>query len=206
MGQSHSTLPLALAILVGFCVVVPPARGRSIGFREFLKHHQSDPIALPPLYSPAPMHVPHITDKALIRLWEPNDYVPILKNAMLEMQLAQAVIDQRNLNPTRFDHFHPGLGLLIRDPNFFKYVLHLYGTHTARFVHYHHRLIPFIRGYAMLLMMPKSPQVGNEMLEIPPPPSGVSSSIPAPPSIVLLVLGLSGVCARIHLGPLPGRP
>jgi hypothetical protein len=136
--------------------------------------------------------VPELTNGQLIRLWENNQFSPILRDPNIEKQLCEAVMDRRDLNPERFDHYHPTLGKLISNPEFFQYALFLYNKDTARFVHYHHRLIPFIRGCFM--MMEEKPPVTPEMPmppvipEMPMPP--ISIGIPEPPSFVLLLFGL----------------
>jgi hypothetical protein len=104
---------------------------------------------------------------------------------------------------------------------FFQYALHLYNLDTARFVHYHHQLVPVIRGYAMELMRPPTPPpagVAPEQINAPPPssltptPQGLSPSpqsvsngpppealsVPEPSSIVILAFGVAFVAARVY--------
>jgi hypothetical protein len=138
-------------------------------------------------------------------LWENNQFSPIWRNAKIEIQLCEADEAHRNLNPTRFDRNHRLLGRLFRDPNFFSYALHLYNLDPGRFVHYHHHLIPVIRGCAMVMQMqPVHGTTSPETLEVHPVPAAQNiispppapSAVPAPPSIILIALGMSYVAAR----------
>jgi hypothetical protein len=148
-----------------------------------------------------------LTNLGVLRLWEQNQFSPILRDSQIEKQLAEAVLAHRSLNPIRFDLNHPTMGRMISDQQFFLYALSLYKSHTARFVHYHHNLIPFIRGYAMLLQSQHSPSsLSPEMIQPPPsstgstfPPQSDVSAVPAPPSLVLFALGLAYVSARSRL-------
>ena len=169
------------------------SNGSSIAFHEWLKHDHPDSLALPRLHEPVPLHVPDLSNRALIHLWEENQYAPTLRNAAIEVQLAHAVVEWRDQNPTRFDQFHPTLGRLISDPSFFQYALSLYRSHTARFVHYHHELIPVIRGYAMMLQPQPRGLLGETfppppaMTLVSPQPSGLlSDTFPPPPAITLV--------------------
>jgi hypothetical protein len=208
MNQYQRALLFALAILGAFAIVGTPACGSSVGFHEFLKHAHPEALVLPPLYQPAPDHVPTLSNAALLRFWETDQFSPIWRNSQVEMQLCEAVTEHRNLNPTRFDHNHPLLGHLLRDPNFFAYALQLYNSHPARFVHYHHHLIPVIRGCAMMMEMKPIPVATSpETIHVPPvpagetnvPPPAVSTTVPAPPSIVLIALGAVCVALRARL-------
>jgi hypothetical protein len=195
---------LTLAILGGFAVTGSAARGSSIGFHEYLRHAHTDAVVLPPIYQPAPHHVPTLSNAALLRLWETDQFSPIWRNSKIELQLYEAVAQHRNLNPTRFDSNHPLLGHLLRDPNFFAYALHLYNSHPGRFVHYHHHLIPVIRGCAMMMQMQPVPVVTSpETIEAPPVPAPIEtgspppqSTVPGPPGIVLIAIGMGCVAAR----------
>jgi hypothetical protein len=203
------------AILGGLLLVGLPARGASIGFQQYLKHEHPEVVALPRLHEPAPSHVPHFTNEGLIRFWAKNEFSPIVRNEQIQMQLCVALTEHRNLNPTRFDHYHPTLGHLLRDPRFFAYALAHYNSHQARFTYYHHHLIPFIRGCALMMMAPKPtvPAAGpNTVVQPPgsttvspvpgdisngpgtPPPGPVS--VPAPPSAVLMILGMGCLALR----------
>jgi PEP-CTERM motif len=184
-----------------------PTKGSSVGFHEFLKHPHSETIVLPKLYEPVPAHVPQLSNHALVKLWETNQFSPILRNAAIEKQLYEAVSDMRNVHTERFDSAHPTLGHMFRDPQFFLYALHLYNLDPARFVHYHHALIPVIRGYAMELMQkPPTSGVAPEQLVGPPPiPEGGTNgpppqplTIPEPSSLVMMALGLGYVATRIY--------
>jgi hypothetical protein len=185
-------------MLAAFAATLWGAQVRSsqLGFHEYLKHQHNETVVLPKLYEPVPKHVPVVTDRELIRLWE-GPGSPILRDPNIEKQLYEAVVAWRNHNPRRFDAEHPTVGHLIRDREFFNYAMHLYSAHTARFVHYHQHLIPFLRGYAMMKMKPpSSPRNGAEMI-VPPPESRndtpptppLSISVPEPSSIVLMALG-----------------
>ena len=90
--------------------------GSSIGFHEYLKHRHSEAIVLPRLYEPQPGHVPELSDKALIKLWETNQFSPILRNPAIERQLYEAVSQWRGVNTARWDAAHPTLGHMLSDP------------------------------------------------------------------------------------------
>lgn len=212
---SWSSLPAALA---AFVLLGPPALASSAGFREFLVHRPPDSFALPALHGPIPGHVPTFTNEGAIRFWEAHPQSNVLRNAAFEVQLCEAVTAKRDLDAGRFDRNHPVLGHILRDPAFLQYALHLYRTNPARFVHYHHNLIAVIRGCALMMaskpgtlpevipkpgtgsMNPLPEGVGNG----PPPvtPSGPqpSAAVPAPPGIVLLVLGLGYVVRQVRRG------
>src|SRR5262249_13620483 len=113
-------------------------------------------------------------------------------------------------------------GRLLSDPTFFRYAMYLYNHNTARFVHYHHSLIPIIRGCAMMMMTPTTPTgTAPQTLVTPqsaPPPAGetiigpppviqtfgfppgppINLTVPAPPSVVLLALGMGGLASRLR--------
>jgi hypothetical protein len=180
-------------------------RSSEVGFHEYLKHQHNETIVLPKLYEPVPKHVPVVTDRELIRLWE-GAGSRILRDPNIEKQLYEAVVAWRNQNPRRFDHEHPTVGHLIRDREFFDYAMHLYSTHTARFVHYNHHLIPFLRGMAMVLMQaPTAPETGGETGPgVPPVPEGINNTpvppqtslVPEPLSIVPMALGIGILAAK----------
>jgi hypothetical protein len=226
-----SLLPLTMASVLAASAA--PVRGADLGFEQYLKHHHSETIILPRLYEPVPKHVPTVTDRELIRLWE-GPGSPILRDANMEKQLYEAVVAWRDRNPVRFDHHHPTVGHLITDRQFFDYAMYLYHLDTARFVHYHHHLIPFLRGMAMVLMTPHSPGTAPQTIaptvpvgppaaesitNTPMPPTPPESlSVPEPASLVTLALGIgllgAGVWARRRAGqavgsnealPLPDR-
>jgi hypothetical protein len=192
-------------------------RSSELSFHQYLKHQHSEMIVLPKLYEPVPKHVPVLTDRQVFRLWlGPGS--PIPRDPKIEKQLYEAVVAWRDHNPPRFDHEHPTLGHLIRDREFFNYAIHLYNTHQVRFVHYHHQLIPFLRGMAMELMQaPTSPGTGaggGSSPGVSPAPEGETNTpplgpsqpleVPEPLSIVLLTLGIgflgTGIWARRRIG------
>jgi hypothetical protein len=192
------------------------AQGSSVGFHHFQSHHHAQSFDLPRLFEPAPNHVPKFTNDGLVRFWQQNEFSPILRNASIQMQLCDAVTARRDLNPTRFDHNHPLIGRLLREPAFFQYALHLYNTHQARFTFYHHRLIPLLRGCAMMMKPPTGtspvtigpppgsttvnpvPEEINNGPGTSPPPSDVVEVIPAPPSLVLMAIGMGYVVKRFR--------
>jgi len=186
-----------LAILGGLLLLSAPVRGASVGFKEWSKHEHPTTFDLPRIYQPVPLHVPHLSDQRLIRLWMNDQFSPIFRNARIEIQLGEAVLARRALNPERFDHEHPTLARLLLDENYFEYALSLYRSHPGRFVHYHHPLVAVIRGWAMMRQMELS---GTTLVN--PAPQGLNNvppgAVPAPPSIVLLVVGLGYVARRLR--------
>ena len=199
MSNSRSGNSLRLTIHAALAATLWGAQVRSseLGFHEYLKHQHNETIVLPKLYESVPKHVPVVMDRELIRLWE-GPGSPILRDPNIEKQLYEAVVAWRNQNPRRFDHEHPTVGHLIRDRDFFDYAMHLYSTHTARFVHYHPHLIPFLRGMAMTLMTPPTgtgpESIGGNSPVVPPAPESITNtptppqsvSVPEPSSIVKL--------------------
>lgn len=196
-----------LASLGGLMIVGPPAGAASIGPRAL------QPAGLPPLHGHIPADVPEFTNRGLIRFWQSHEFSPILRNAAIEVQLCAAVTQARDANPGRFDANHPLIGRLLRDDSFFERALRLYVAHPARFVHFHHHIIPLLRGCALMRQAPPSPpavspggvtgpgsSVGN------PAPgeigNGAGSSgpgmvaVPAPSSILLMFFGMASVLAR----------
>ena len=211
MSHAHLARLLPLTMVSVLAALAGSVRGSELGFQEYLKHHHSETIILPKLYEPVPKHVPVVSDHKLIRLWE-GPGSPILRDANIEKQLYQAVVAWRDRNPTRFDRLHPTMGHLLRDREFFDYAMHLYHQDTPRFVHYHHHLIPFLRGMAMTLMTPKAPGTAPETItgggmipSVPPAPESIENtpmppqplSVPEPASIVSLALGIGIVGAGI---------
>src|SRR4051812_4822456 len=88
-----------LAILGGFAVLASSVQGSTFGFHEFLKQGHTQSLNLPRLYEPAPSNVPHLSNGSLIRLWQNNQFSPILRDPGIQMQLCEAVTERRNLNP-----------------------------------------------------------------------------------------------------------
>jgi len=186
------------------------------------QHAHQALAGLPSLHEPAPLHVPVLSNAALIKLAHRNQFSPILRDPGIEKQLTAALTAARNVNPTRFDRQNPLLGRLIRDPNYLQSVLAAYNSNPARFTKFHHYLLPFLRGAAMLTQTPTTPPpsgTGSEQTTPPgsttisPIPEGISGGgisntpsenppgpqvVPAPPSFVLLFFGLSFVAARLR--------
>jgi hypothetical protein len=196
-------------MLLALGVSTGRVRGADLGFEHYLKHQHNETIILPKLYEPVPKHVPVVTDRELIRLWEGSGS-PILRDPNIEKQLYAAVVAWRDQNPRRFDHQHPTVGHLIRDREFFDYAMYLYHLNTARFVHYHHHLIPFLRGMAMTLMTPTGSGPGSGGATSPPvspAPESISNTptpsppqsldVPEPSSIVPMALGIGSLGAGI---------
>jgi hypothetical protein len=219
MSDMRRAACLYLGVLVTLASSAAPALGSSLGFHEFLKQHQGEAIVLPRLYEPLPAHVPELSDQALVKLWKTNQFSPILRDAAIEKQLYEAVSHIRDVNSARFDASRPTLGHMFRDPRFFQYALYLYNLDTPRFVHFHHQLVPILRGYALeLLQKPQNsaiaPEhiVGLESLTVPPspendtngPPPQALTIIPEPSSFVLMAVGLGYVAARIYKRNVPG--
>jgi hypothetical protein len=215
-----------LTIVGGLTLFGPPVRGASQGIREFQAQHVQAQQAstLPALHEAVPLHVPVLSNSALIKLWKNNEFSPILRDAGIQMQLCAAVSAARGVNPTRFDRTQPIVGRLIRDTNYFNKVLAAYIANPARFTRYHHHLVPFIRGCALMTETPTTPPVPGTnpgQIEIPggsgvsPAPGGISEgpgpgsgpspppeAVPAPSSLVLLIFGMIFVAAR-HRGRRP---
>ncbi len=210
-----TTVPCALLLLASIASFTPSAWGSPHGFREFIKHEQTQPLVLPPLHEPIPAHVPVLSNAALIRLWQTNQFSPILRDPSIEKQLCEAVTEKRDLNPLRFDRNHPTLGRLLSDRTFFAYALHQYTTHPARFVHYHHHLIPIIRGCVLMQaaegQVIQGPGAGSpniipvpEGIQVGPTPTPTTPqletlSVPAPQGLLLLCLGLACIAPMVTL-------
>jgi len=223
MNTSLSRLILPTALLGGWLIQSPSAQGSNRAFNDYLAHQHAETTTLPDLNGFIPTHVPVFTNEGAIRFWETNQESPILKNAAFEIQLCEAVTARRDLNPSNFDHYHPLLGRLLSNPQFFDYALHLYNTHPSRFVFYHHHVIPVIRGCAMMMMnTPTTPTptgVSPVVIQAPgsttvtPVPAEISNSpgpiagpspVPGPPSIVLMIVGIGYLAARLrrpHIQP-----
>jgi hypothetical protein len=216
-GVSMSHVLLArlrdLAILVAFVASAAPLQAADRGFEEYLKHQHSDTIILPRLYEPAPRHVPVVSNEELVRLWESPHGSPILRNAGIEIRLYEAILTQREHNPEQFDRMHPTEGRLLSDRTFFDYAMYLYHLDTRRFVHYHHHLIPLIRGEAMVLMAPTGQGTAPQTIEmmtppiVPPVPEEINYTplppqpltVPEPASIVTLAVGTGILGAGLWL-------
>jgi hypothetical protein len=197
----------------------PPVRGSSLGIGQFQAQQVDAQQAstLPALHEPVPLHVPVLSNSALLRLWKNNGSSPILRDAGIQMQLCAAVSAARSVNPTRFDRTQPIVGRLISDTNYFNKVLAAYISNPARFTRFHHHLVPFLRGCALMTETPTTPPVPGTNpgpVEIPgggsvvsPVPGGISEGpgpiqspavVPAPSSLVLLIIGMSFVAARLR--------
>lgn len=195
-----------LASLGGLTMVGPPAGAASIGF------HALQPAGLPPLHGHIPADVPEFTNRGLIRFWQAHEFSPILRNAAIEVQLCAAVTQARDANPGRFDANHPLIGRLLRDEGFFDRALRLYAAHPARFVRYHHHIIPLLRGCALMRQAPPSPpavspgEVTGPGASVGNPAPGEGSSgpgsvaVPAPSSILLMFFGVASMVARSRFG------
>jgi hypothetical protein len=222
MSQLHRAACLHLGLIFALASSAMPALGSSIGFHEYLQRHHSESLDLPRLHEAIPWRVPELSDQALIKLWETNQFSPILRNPKIEMQLYEAVSQWRESNPVWFDSAHRTLGHLLTDKSFFEYYLYLYKLNPGSFVHSHHFLVPFIRGYTMMLRQPHQNQstgTGPEQVFPPGPASPPvpipldiipilvppqALSIPEPSSIVILVAGLGFVAARMYGRRRPG--
>jgi hypothetical protein len=197
-----------IVIIGGIVISAHPAWGASIGAHG----HQANPqlqaedSSLPALHERVPTNVPTLSNQALVKLWEHNQFSPILRNSTIEIQLSSAVTAQRDLNPTRFDHLPPVVGHLISDPAYFNKLLAAYIAHPARFTLYHHQLVPLIRGIAMTPPTSTSPPPGDSGVggtsvgdnNSPPPTGAQELTVPGPPSLVLLAFGMSYMASRIR--------
>src|SRR4051812_21051077 len=133
---------------------IPSGHDRILGLHNPQSYQSAN---LPPLWKPVPNHVPQLSNSNLIQLWLNNQFFPILRAPTIQIQLCLAISQKRDLNPQRFDRNHPLIGRLLRDPTFFKYVLSKYNAHQGRFTFYHHKLIPLLRGCALMNEIPGSP-------------------------------------------------
>jgi hypothetical protein len=204
------------AILGGFAVLGAPVQGAHQGIHAYQAHEQQQ--AAHPLHARAAESAPQISDSALINLWTHNQFAPILRNPATQLQLYEAVVAERTQDPAKFDHQNPVLGHLIRDPDYLQSVLKEQVAHPRRFAHYHHQLLPFLFGYERFVSLPRAssgstgvPEPGttssnpvpeglNNVSGPSPPPSETPPvSIPEPPGIVLLVIGMGYLAARMGL-------
>jgi hypothetical protein len=211
---------LRLACLGGLIIFSPSTQGGSIGFKglaavehhratQWLEHEHSATLDLPRIHEFTPSHVPQLTNEQVLRLFEKDRNLLMFRNNQIELQLGQAMLAQRNLDPTKWDRHHPGLAQLARDPALLQYAIWLYETHQARFTHYHHWLIPVLRGWAMMMKMKQPatttpPGVGSISTSQNPVPEQITTTntpgaVPAPPSVVLLVLGMGYVGRRLRM-------
>jgi hypothetical protein len=170
--------------LLGLLASVPPLHGGSIGIAD-----------LPPLHGRAPAHVPDLVGPALVRYWQGHEFAPALRDPGLEVRLARALTVARDRDPAHFDRHRPVVGHLLRNPAYLDRALHAYVSHPARFTHYHHHLIPVLRGLALETSdessPPVPPYVGSPSSPVEVPGT---ASVPAPSGLLLLFLGLTG-CA-----------
>lgn len=177
-----------LVALLGLLAYLPhPAPGGSIGIGD-----------LPPLHGKVPAHVPDLAGPALVRYWERHEFAAALRDPGLEVRLAGALTAARDRDPARFDRLRPVVGHLLRDPAYLERALHAYVSHPARFTHYHHHLIPVLRGLALDTSDTSGelPAPGPLPVGLPAPPVEVpgADATPDPPGLVLFGLGLAG-CA-----------
>jgi hypothetical protein len=217
MYSHHRASTLILVSLVGLLLPGPPVRGASIGARQYQAQQSGDATTLPPLHGRVPANVPSFTNQGLFKFWQKNEFSPILRDSGIQKQLFAAVSEARDLNPHRFDQKYGTLGRLLRDPSYFQKLLNAYNAHPSRFVFYHHRLIPFLRGGALSRLTPPStpPAISPETITNPPDvnpapqdenngpepnppaePDGPGPVVPEPASLVLMLIGMSCVAAR----------
>jgi len=209
-----------LALIGSWLVFSPTVQGSTRAFHEYLAHqHAQETTTLPGLHEFIPAHVPTFTPEGAIRYWQTHDRSPYFRSPQFEVQLCEAVMERRDTNPANFDHYHPRLGRLLGNPQFFAYALHLYQTNPTRFTLYHHHWIPLIRGCALMMNMNTPPATGPLVISpgtsnVTPVPGEVSNgpgptgsppagpeqnnSVPAPPGIVLMVIGAGYVATRLR--------
>jgi hypothetical protein len=211
-------------ILLVLAASTAPAEGADLGFEHYLKHQHNQTVILPRLYEPVPKHISAVSNEEVLHLWNTTGS-PILRDAEVEKQLYQAVVAWRNEDPAKFDRNHHTVGQLLSDRQFFDYAMYLYHLDTARFVHYHHHLVPFLRGMALTLMekpvqgQGTAPPTGEgETPMVSPAPEGETDTptppnsptppqtllVPEPSSIVPMALGIgilgAAIWARRRLG------
>lgn len=121
-------------------------------------------------------HVPQFSNQGLIKFWEHNEFSHVLRDPAIQLQLTQAVIAERGMDPAKFDHQHPVLGHLIRNPDYLMSVLKSQVAHPRNFAHYHHHLLPFLFGYERLLQQELDKQKSTPV----PPLFTPCDSSPAP--------------------------
>jgi hypothetical protein len=200
-------------------VLSPVAQGGTLGFKEWQKHEHPVRFELPRIHEPVPSHVPQLTNDEVLRLFHENRNMLMFRTNQIELQLGEALIAQRNIDPTQWDHRHPGLAKLVHNPELLQYAVWLYNTHQARFTHYHHPLIPVMRGWAMMMHTKKHPvpvtvspppirEVGSSTTMANPVPQPITivnipQAVPAPPSVVLMVVGVGYVVRRWRRARLP---
>jgi hypothetical protein len=215
MHHTPRLFPFLSAVLGAFLLLGSPAFGSSAGFQAYLAQRHPVSFALPALHGHIPVHVPTFTNEGAIRFWENHPNSNVLRNAAFEVQICEAVTARRNLDAGRFDHAHPLLGHILRDPQFLQYALHLYRSHPSRFVHYHHHLIAVIRGCAMMMekagtlpeviqnpgttpVNPVPENIGNGPVPVTPAGPQPLVAVPVPHSLVLLAIGLGCMMMRIR--------
>src|SRR3954469_20819578 len=88
---------LLLTALGGLASPGPVALGASMGPNAFHKQqHAHQALAgLPSLHEPAPLHVPVLSNAALIKLAHRNQFSPILRDPGIEKQLTAALTAAR---------------------------------------------------------------------------------------------------------------
>lgn len=166
---------------------------------------RAGPVLLPPLHAPVPDHVPVLSDAQVLRLWNRNEFSPLLRDPGIELQLALAVTARRADHPARFDRNHPVIGRLIREPDYFARLLAAYESHPARFTRYHHALVPLLRGLVLGAMtttpdVPPGVPPGDMIGPVTMTPESPVAAVPGPKSVVLMALGMFLVGAWRWIG------
>jgi hypothetical protein len=127
-------------------------------------------------------------------------------------RLYEKVVEQRSVDPARFDRLHPILGELLTDRSVFDYWLNRWQAHPARFERYHPWFWRVIDGESHLggpqgnpvpLLVPPAGESGNppsgpgrfppepppppSLPPTPPPPTAPPVSVPEPGSFLLIL-------------------
>src|SRR4051812_17186811 len=110
MNGFTRTRLIRMIALAGLTLTCSPVQAASVGYHAYAKHQHAQVTGLPKLYGYIPTHVPRFTNPGLVKFWLKNEFSPIFRNAEIQKQLCMAVTQVRNLNPDRFDRYHPLLG------------------------------------------------------------------------------------------------